>query len=86
MPEQAQNKSSELSDEEKYIKRDHVRNRYGNVPKEDRQKSKQIKIFIFCIVQTVNKAVLNLDDFEVKNITFHSSTYPIDINKIDANK
>lgn len=47
---------------------------------------KQIKIFIFCIVQTVNKAVLNLDDFEVKNITFHSSTYPIDINKIDANK
>lgn len=42
MPEQAQNKSSELSDEEKYIKKDHVRNRYGNVPKEYRQKSKQM--------------------------------------------
>ena len=38
MPEQAQNKSSGLSDEEKCIKKDHVRNRYRNAPKEDRQK------------------------------------------------
>ena len=34
----------------------------------------------------MNKAVLNLDDFEVKNITFHSSTYPIDIDKVDVKK